>query len=103
MATTLTTPETRPDITHHAITRLTFEVPHTLDQGNIIIDRDRVVARYRVVYYNADGVAIDRFDETVFYADWPAGVKTDMQSVYAAVETDAKNKGLIDPGADEPL
>ena len=105
MATKLTTPESRPDITHHAITRFTVEVPHklTVAPDDLVIDKDRVLVRYRVVQYNSDGTAIDIRDEEVTFAQWPGGVKTDMASIYNALTTDAKNKGLIDPGTDEPL
>ena len=105
MATKLTTPEARPAITHHAIIRFEVQVPHKLNdtQDDIVIDLDAVNVAYRIVYLNSEREVIDRVDQTVYWADWPAGFKTDMKSVYTTLTTDAKNKGLIDPGTDEPL
>lgn len=105
MATKLTTPEVRPDITHQAITRFVVEVPHVLNdtQDDIEINRAQLTVRYRVVSINADGEPITRVDEAVGFVNWPASVKTDMRAIYSALTIDAKNKGLIEPGTDEDL
>lgn len=108
MATKLTAPEPRPPVTHQAITRFTVEVPHKLNDtlDDIVMNRDAITVRYRVVSLNVNGDLVekqDTYDELVPLSAWTAGFKSDMAAAYAKMEADAKGKGLIDPGTDEPL
>ena len=105
MATELTTPVERADLTSQAITYFDVRVPHVYNDttGEMDIDKDRVVINYAVESYNADGVRIKIERRSVPFASWPAAFITAMKDVYGLMYTDAKNNGLIGAGTDEPL
>lgn len=105
MATELTTPVSPADITHQAITRVEFRVPHTLDAetGDPIINRDAVVARYEVITYDENKKIVSTTVRTVPLSEWPPAFKTEAQEVYAMIASDARSNGLLGEGTDESI
>lgn len=105
MARTLTTPVAQPDVTQQAVSEFVVTVPHIADiGGNMIISRSQVQIRYEVITYDSVGEILRRENRVVMAADWPPAFVTDMKEIYARVEQDAANAGLIlGDGTDEPL
>ena len=104
MARTLTTPDVQPSATQQAITNIRFEMPHFDDAGSMKFDKSNVRVWYEVTTYDANENVIGVESTDNLFADWPAGFKTDVKSMYARLETDATAKGLLaGPGTDEPL
>ena len=105
MARTLTTPVPQPDALQQAVSNFQVIVPHVADiGGNMIISRAQVQLIYEVITYDAEGTILYRTSRTVMAADWPANFVTDMKEIYARIESDAENAGIIlGPGTDEPL
>jgi len=105
MARTLTTPVVQPDATQQAVSEFIVSVPHVADiGGEMIISRAQVQVNYEVITYDSTGTILYRSNRTVNAADWPSGFVADMKEIYARIEADAENAGLIlGPGTDEPL
>lgn len=105
MARTLTTPIVQPPCTQQGITRFTIDIPHVFDEvdGEMKINKDHVKLKYAVITFNESGEAVTGTERTVPFADWPALFKTDVKEVYAKIEIDAENAGLIGAGEDELL
>lgn len=106
MARTLDTPVVRPDVVQQAVTGIRFEIPHIRNIANTAmeIQKAQVQIWYEVTTYNEDGDPLYTRQRTLKFPNWTAGFITDMKAVYAKVEIDATNQGLIyGPGTDEPL
>jgi len=102
MATTLTSPIAAPAVTYQEISRVEFYIPHTLN-GSLVIDRSKVTVAYDVVTRDASGKLVSRATRSVPFSSWPASFKTDVASMYAKIEQDAKANGLIGAGTDEAI
>jgi hypothetical protein len=105
MARTLTTPVEQPDALQQAVSTFTVVVPHIADiGGSMIISRAQVQLQYEVITYDADGTILYRTNRTVLASEWPVNFVQDMKEIYARIEADAENAGIIlGPGTDEPL
>ena len=105
MARTLTDPVVPPVITHQAVIDLHFEVAHTHNEatGEMDIMLEGVNILYTVQTFNDNGGLEKTERRRVYYPDWPVAFKTGMRDIYAMVETDAENAGLLGPGVDDPL
>lgn len=105
MATTLTSPVDLGSVTHQGITSIQFKIPHkrSVDGTQAIVNRDRVVVAYQVTTWDGNGKVIATASRTVAFANWPNAFKTDARGVYAKLELDAKNNGLIGAGTGEDL
>lgn len=97
MARTRTTPESTPDVTTDYV--MQFGVIMAYDEaGNP--DTDNIKFVYVVNNTDGAGGVIRSQVREVKFANWPAGVKTDLKAVYNRVLTDAENAGLIGAGTD---
>ena len=105
MATELTTPITRAALTHQGITSFKVQAPHkrSVDGTDAVLNKDKIEVRYEVTSWDEDGNVVFRASRTVPFANWTAGFKTDMNSVYSKLTADAKNNGLIGAGTDEDI
>ena len=102
MAVTLN-PPVDETIEHQAITRFQVKVPHTIDSNGPSINKNSVEVVYWVSSYNLAGELINEKVQGVQFSEWPQVFIDDMKGVYAKLETDAQNRGLIYPGTGEIL
>ena len=106
MARTLDIPEDLPDAFQQGITSISFNIPHEINEtGDAMkINKVEVHVKYSVTTWDNACKVIDNKTRGVIFADWPVAFITDMKAVYAKLELDAENSGLIyGPGTDEPL
>lgn len=105
MGTSLTTPIPQEDITHQAIVRVDFIVPHKLTPtgDDIVFDKDGIRAIYQVKTYDADMNETNTEVESGAWLSFPQAFKDELKAVYDRLVADAKGKGLIGVGTDEVL
>ena len=106
MARTLTIPEGMPDTIQQGITGVRFEIPHIRNIADTAmeISKPNVRAWYEVTSYDPAGKVISKATRQMLLPNWAAVFTTDVKAMYAKIEIDAENNGLIyGPGVDEPL
>jgi len=103
MGTALTNPVAVPALTFQEIIRVEFQIPHKLVNGSLVMDRANVGVQYDVATKDAAGKLVSRATRTVPFASWPQSFKTDIASVYAKIEQDARANGLLGAGTDEAI
>ena len=99
MAVDLTTPGTV--VTQkQGITTVMFNIPHVAG----VIDKNNITAMYEVRAWNSDGNMLDGYkSRSVTFPNWPIVFKQAVRDVYALIEQDAQNQGLIGAGTGEVL
>ena len=99
MAIDLTTPET-VTTQYQGITAVMFTVPHSAGA----LDKNNVVASYEVRSWDSSGNMLEGYtSRSVVFPDWPVAFKEAVRDMYALIEQDAQNQGLIGAGTGEVL
>jgi hypothetical protein len=105
MSTKLSTPIVQAAIVDQGITRFEVQIPHkrNLAGDAAEIDKQGIRVRYEVTTWDEAGKVAGRESRAAPFGSWPAGLKTDVQAVYARLVANAKTGGLIGPGTDETI
>ena len=99
MAVDLTTPEV-VTTRYEGITTVMFNIPHAAGA----IDKDNISAMYEVRAWDSNGNLLDGYkSRSVDFPAWPVAFKQAVRDMYALIEQDAQNQGLIGAGTGEVL
>lgn len=89
-------------VVQQGVPRIRIEVGYVpAPDGGAMLDFSITAITYDIADYSDAGTAVKVRRQSVFYSDWPAGVKTAVRALLKWSDSDAEARSLVDPGSNK--